>query len=69
MTKEDIKDWERHPVTKMVQTTFHNRISALCTELGTVAGKDPLEDRFKAGYIAACRDILDVDLEESEQDD
>jgi hypothetical protein len=28
------------------------------------AGKDPLEDRFKVGYIAAIRDFILVDFEE-----
>ena len=66
MNKQDIADWKRHPVTQEVLVNLNNRISQLCTELGAVAGKDPLDDRFKAGYITACRDFLDVDLEESE---
>lgn len=30
------------------------------------AGKEPLEDRFRVGYIAAIKDILQVTFEEIE---
>jgi hypothetical protein len=30
------------------------------------AGKDPLQDRFHVGYIAALNDVLHIDVEEIE---
>jgi len=66
LNKQDYLDWKRHPITKSMFDALHNNISALCTDLGVTAGKDPLEDRFKAGYILACRDVLEQDFEEIE---
>ena len=68
MNKQDYLDWKRHPVTQVMLDSLHNNISSLCTELGVIAGKDPLEDRFKAGYILACRDVLDIQFEENAND-
>jgi hypothetical protein len=33
------------------------------------AGKDPLQDRFHTGYIAAINDLLNADLEEALEND
>jgi hypothetical protein len=39
-------------------------------ELEQQAGLDPLEDRMKVGYIAACKDIINLTfLEEQESVD
>jgi hypothetical protein len=40
------------------------RIKELQEILSESAGIDPLADRYKAGYIRACKDILDIDIEE-----
>ena len=64
MNKQEYIDWKRHPITMGMFATLNNNISAICTELGVTAGKDSLDDRFKVGYITACRDVLDVDFAE-----
>lgn len=69
MNHQDYLDWKRHPLTMSMFDALHNNISALCTELGSSAGVDPLEDRFKAGYILACRDVLEQQFEEIETND
>lgn len=40
----------------------------LTEELQNEAGKDPLQDRFRVGYIAAVNDVLRVHFEEIEVD-
>lgn len=37
--------------------------------LQSEAGRDPLEDRFRVGYITAVKDILNVTFEEIREDD
>ena len=44
---------------------FEDRISDLEALLGSSAGIDPLEDRFRVGAIAAYRDILNISVEET----
>jgi hypothetical protein len=43
---------------------LRNRIVRLQDALGQSAGIDPLADRYKAGYIAACVDFLNIEYEE-----
>lgn len=67
MTRQDYLDWQRHPITESMFTALHNNIQRLCEDLGASAGLDPLSDRFKAGYITACRDTLDVDFADTQE--
>ena len=39
-------------------------MTILTEQLQSEAGKEPLEDRFKVGYITAVKDILQVSFEE-----
>lgn len=48
---------------------FQLRRNTLVEELAANAGLHPVEDRFKAGYIACINDILDIDVEEVQLDD
>jgi hypothetical protein len=36
-------------------------------ELQTNAGLDPVQDRYKTGYIACIKDLLNVDIETQEE--
>lgn len=61
----DLTDWKYHSVTLSVFAEIQRRVSDLKDELAASAGKDPLYDRFRAGYLQACKDFLDIELEES----
>lgn len=58
----------RHPISKVVLAEFKTRRDTLTEFLTANAGLQPLEDRFKAGYIAAVNDLFQVDIEEIEVD-
>lgn len=66
MTKQDFLDWKQHPVTKQVFAAFTEREFNILQDLGTSAGLDPQEDRYKVGYISALRDFYQVDLEDTQ---
>jgi hypothetical protein len=59
----DFYDWKRHPMTQVVLEQFAARVRDLKESLSYEAGKDPQEDRFKAGYIAAFNDIILMEYE------
>lgn len=40
------------------------RLEALSEILQNEAGKDSLQDRFHAGYIAAVKDMLNISVED-----
>ena len=48
---------------------FSVRKQILTEKLMDNAGEDPLKDRYNCGYIAACYDILNIDVEEVAVDD
>lgn len=45
---------------------MQRRREILLEQLENEAGEDPLKDRFKVGYIAACNDLLKMTVEEVE---
>lgn len=45
-----------------------DRVDELQDKLGTVAGEDPLQDRFTAGAIAGYHDLLRIDYAEVSND-
>ena len=47
---------------------FRQRIRELETQLGVQAGVDSLDDRYKAGAIAAYHDLIYIDFEESQDE-
>lgn len=67
MTAADFYDWKRHPMTQIVIENLAKNVRDLKEALAEQAGKDPLEDRFRAGYIAAFNDIIRMDWEEPEE--
>jgi hypothetical protein len=64
----DFYDWKRHPVTQVVMDQLTNRVAFLKETLSEQAGKDPLTDRFHAGYIAGLKELLLIEYEEEEQE-
>jgi hypothetical protein len=64
VTKDSFRDWKANPVTKAVFRDIQSRILRIQEELGTTAGIEPLNDRFKSGAIGAYTDLLNVDFEE-----
>lgn len=64
VNKESFRDWKANPVTKAVFNELYNRILAVREDLGNTAGIDPLEDRRKAGAIAAYGDMINVEYDE-----
>lgn len=63
MTAADFYDWKRHPMTQIVLEQFATRVGFMKEVLSEQAGKDPLEDRFHAGYIAAFNDFIRMEYE------
>ena len=65
MNKEDFVNWKSSPVTREVFKSLEHKIEELSDDLSQIAGRDPLEDRFKAGAIAGYRDLLLIDFEDT----
>lgn len=64
MTKSDLVDWKRHPVTMQVFSQLRERIEQLKTELvGDAIEGDPRMHAFRAGAIGAYNDILNVEFD------
>lgn len=64
--KEDFRQWKDHPVTRAVLGELADRVEHLKNELAQSAGNDPIMDRFKVGYIQACNDFSDIELEDKD---
>lgn len=64
VTKDSFRDWKANPVTKVVMNELYNLILAVREDLGNTAGIDPLEDRRKAGAIAAYSDMINISFDE-----
>ena len=64
MTKSDFIDWKSHPITKEVFKSIAERIYQLQVELGDTAGHDVRQDALKVGAIQACKDILEMSVED-----
>ena len=64
MTKSDLIDWKRHPVTENIFAYLAER-EKICVE-EVVTNREILTDnvRFYQGYIAALRELLNVDVED-----
>lgn len=65
-SKEEFVQWKQHPVTKAVIASMQARVDYLKDQLAMSAGVDPLEDRFRVGYIAAANDFSDIDFVDKE---
>ena len=64
--KSDFIDWKSNPVTKEVFSLVNERIRQLQEELGGSAGADVRQDSMKVGAIQACRDILEMSIDDME---
>lgn len=64
--KESFVLWKRDPITKAMFESMDQRLDLLKEELAVSAGIDPLQDRYRAGYIQAIRDFSDIDLVDKE---
>lgn len=62
--KQDFLDWKSHPVTKRVFDGLKEQEALFVEQLAQSAGIDSNEDRFRAGYIAALRDVYLIRLED-----
>ncbi len=62
--KQDFLDWKSHPVTKRVFEGLKEQEALLLEQLAQSAGIDSSEDRYRAGYIAALRDVYLIRLED-----
>lgn len=69
VTKDSFRDWKSNPVTKAVFVELVNRIQGIQNDLGSVAGLDPIGDRYRAGAIQAYRDILSIEFDEVKDGD
>lgn len=68
VTKESFRDWKANPVTKAVFAELNHRAQSAREDLGNTAGVEPLNDRFKSGYVQACQDIVVIDFDEVTDD-
>jgi hypothetical protein len=64
VTKDSFRDWKANPVTKAVFDEIRDRIQAIQEDLGTTAGQEPLNDRYKSGAVGAYNDLLRIDFDE-----
>lgn len=65
---DDFKDWKSNQVTKAVAAGLQARVEEILERLGNVAGEEPLQDRYHAGYIAGVRDFLNANMEDMVND-
>ncbi len=66
MTKSDLIDWKRHPVTQVVFSQLTQRIADIQEILGEQAGINPAQDREYVGAVKAYKDIINIEYEEGE---
>lgn len=63
MNAKDFYDWKRHPVTQVAFSQLAARVTDLKEHLSEHAGKNPAEDKFHTGYIAAFNDLIRMEYE------
>lgn len=62
-TKSEKYDWKRHPVTMEFFSELQERIEGVKDEIVQGAlDTDPRVLAYKAGYVQAFRDILNVEI-------
>jgi hypothetical protein len=62
-----LSDWKSMSITQTIMEEFKRRQQGLKDELTTSAGIDPASDRYKVGAIAAYEDLLNIDLDITEE--
>lgn len=66
MTKREFLDWKTNKITQEILAQFRERVFLIQETLSRSAGVNPLEDRFRVGYIAAFNDIINIEPEEED---
>lgn len=67
---DDFYGWKRHPITQAVMSEFKARIAYLMQEMvDQAASGDPRELAVKAGAIRAYQDVLEIQVEETQNAD
>jgi hypothetical protein len=59
-----LNDWKGLAITQVILAEFKRRQRDLKEELAISAGVNPLDDRFKAGVIAAYEDVVNIELDD-----
>jgi hypothetical protein len=66
VTSKDFYDWKRHPMTTIVMSQLSSRVNELKEVLAHQAGKNPPQDCYHTGYIAAFNDLILMEYEGDE---
>lgn len=64
---DDFYAWKQHVITQVIFEEFRRRVVNFTESLIENAGEDPVKDARKAGYIKACRDLLELKLDDLEE--
>lgn len=67
MTKEDFRDWQAMPITKLFYGACEERIEDAKEVLANSAGLDPMQDSFYRGFIYAYNEMKQFRFEDSEE--
>lgn len=68
MNIQDLIDWKKHPVTQVIFSQLSQRTATLKDGLASSAGIDPIQDARTSGAILAYTDVLNIEIEESQDD-
>lgn len=63
-----LSDWKTLSITQEFMGEFKRRQRTLTEELADSAGVDPRLDAYRAGVIAALKDLVDFQIEEDSID-
>lgn len=61
---ELLSEWKNHPVSEWILKEFQNRAELMIEELRFSAGRDPVEDARKSGYLMAVADLIGIEVSE-----
>jgi hypothetical protein len=64
LNRSEFQDWKNNPVTETVFLRIAERIRETERILGTTAGMDTSEDRYRVGTIQAYKNLLEIDWED-----
>ena len=58
-----LSDWKSLEITDLILTELKRRQEEAKEKLASIAGLDPLRDRWLCGAIAAYEDVLNIELD------
>ena len=64
MNSKDFYDWKRHPMTTVIMSQLTSRVNDIKEVLSEQAGKNPAQDCYYVGYIAAFNDLIRMEYED-----